>query len=415
MGKPNEFKFAIRNARPASAAGPRMIAAIRHRAVSAARDFLDTEAAGGLLLIAAAALALALANSPAASFYRATTETYIGPLSILHWINDGLMAVFFFLVGLEIKREFVDGHLSRPEHRRLPLTAAVGGMAVPAIVFIAIVGFSGPLARGWAIPAATDIAFALGIMSLLGNRVPATLKLLLTAIAVVDDVGAVLIIALAYTQGLNLLALAAAGLFLALMMGLNRRGEVRLWPYAALALGLWMATYLSGVHATIAGVLAALTVPVRRSPGAPDDPSSPLHRMEHMLAPWVAFAILPAFGFANAGLDVRGLSTHELLSPLPVAIALSLFLGKQAGIFGLIRIAVWLGWTSRPAGVSWSQLYGASVLCGVGFTMSLFIGGLAFSDPGINEGVKLGVLSGSLMSALAGYAILRFSRPIRRP
>ena len=391
-----------------------MIATVRRRAVSAVRDFLDTEAAGGLLLIAAAAFALVFANSPAATFYRAATEGYIGPLSVMHWINDGLMAVFFFLVGLEIKREFVDGHLSRPEHRRLPLTAAIGGMAAPAIVFIAIVGFASPLARGWAIPAATDIAFALGIMSLLGDRVPATLKLLLTAIAVVDDVGAVLIIALAYTQGINLLALAAAAVLLALMAALNRKGELRLWPYAGLALALWLATYLSGVHATIAGVLAALTVPVRRSPGAPDDPDSPLHRMEHLLAPWVAFAILPIFGFANAGLDVRGLDAGDLLSPLPVAIALSLFVGKQAGVFGFIRLAVWLGWTGRPAGVSWSQLYGAAVLCGVGFTMSLFIGGLAFDDPAIEEGVKLGVLSGSLLSAFAGYAILRFALPIRR-
>ncbi len=381
------------------------------RPVSVFRDFLTSEASGGILLIGAAALALAVANSPAAGAYFAALHSDLGPLSVLHWINDALMAVFFFLVGLEIKREFVDGSLSRPDDRRLPLVAAIAGMVLPAAIFLSIVGPTSPLSRGWAIPAATDIAFALGILALLGKRAPVSLKLFLTTVAVLDDVGAVAVIAIGYTDGLNWVALAAALLILLLLLAMNRAGERRLWPFVVLSLALWLATYLSGVHATVAGVLAALTIPLTRSPGAPDDMRSPLHRLEHSLEPWVAFGILPLFGFANAGVSLTGLGVEALLSPLPLGIAASLFLGKQVAIFASVRIAVALGWGKRPGGASWLQVYGVAMLCGIGFTMSLFIGGLAFDDERLLESVKVGVLAGSLLSAVGGYALLRFGAP----
>jgi NhaA family Na+:H+ antiporter len=382
------------------------------------RAFLGSEASGGILLIAAAALALAVANSAAADAYFAALHVHLGPLSVAHWINDALMAVFFLLVGLEIKREFVDGHLSTWADRRLPIIAAACGMIAPAIVYLLVARDTPGLARGWAIPAATDIAFAIGVLALLGSKAPASLKLFLTTVAIVDDMGAVAIIALFYTAGINLIALAAAAVILLLMFGLNRREEVRLWPYILLAVALWGAVLLSGVHATIAGVLAALTIPVRRSPGAPDDAASPLHRLEHAIQPWVAYGIVPLFGFANAGVALGGVGWAEALAPLPMAIAAGLFVGKQVGIFAAVRIAVALGLASRPHGASWLQVYGVSVLCGVGFTMSLFIGGLAFSDPLLTAEIKIGVLGGSILSALVGYAVLAVSgskRPQRPP
>ncbi|WP_347270478.1 Na+/H+ antiporter NhaA [Rhizorhabdus histidinilytica] len=371
------------------------------------RSFLATEAAGGITLIAAAAAAMLVANSPVAPSYFELLHTKLGPLSLLHWINDALMALFFLLVGLEIKREFLRGHLARWSDRVLPCIAAAAGMAAPALLYLAFTGGTGGLVRGWAIPTATDIAFAIGVLALLGSRAPASLKLFLTTIAIVDDMGAVAIIALAYTAAISGPALLAAIVILAAMFGLGRVGVRTLWPYLLLAAALWLAVLLSGVHATIAGVLAALAIPLG------DKDHSPLERLEHGLHPWVAFAIVPLFGFANAGVSFAGIGAEQLLAPLPLGIAAGLFLGKQAGIFGSVRLAVALGLAQRPAGASWTQLYGVALLCGIGFTMSLFIGGLAFSDPLLIDEVKIGVLGGSILSAIAGFALLRWTGKAR--
>ncbi|WCT73553.1 Na+/H+ antiporter NhaA [Sphingomonas naphthae] len=377
------------------------------RAPSILRSFLHNEAAGGLLLMGAAALAMVIANSPLAPGYFGLLHAYAGPLSVHHWINDGLMALFFLLVGLEIKRELIVGHLSQPSDRVLPVIAAVAGMAAPAIVYLAIAGGTPGLARGWAVPAATDIAFALGVLALLGGRAPTSLKLFLTTVAIVDDMGAVVIIAVAYTASLNLLALAAAAGVLALMVALNRRGVRRLGPYLLLAALLWLAVLLSGIHATIAGVLAALTIPLRAPDGEHRD--GPLSRLEHGLHPWVAFGIVPLFGLANAGVPLGGLGPEVLIAPVTLGIAAGLFVGKQVGVFAAIRAATALGLAQRPAGTSWAQCYGVALLCGVGFTMSLFIGALAFTDPLLGEEVKIGVLGGSILSALAGAAVLAWA------
>ena len=372
------------------------------------REFLRSEASGGLLLMAAAALAMVIANSPLATGYFDMLNVKLGPLSLLHWINDALMAVFFFLVGLEIKREFVDGHLSTWADRRLPMIAAAAGMIVPALIYLAVTNDNLALARGWAIPAATDIAFAIGVLALLGRRAPASLKLFLTTVAIVDDMGAVAIIAIAYTSAIKGYALLAALIILGAMFAASRAGVVRIrWYLIGFAL-LWLAVLLSGVHATIAGVLAALAVPVRVTKAAPDAEDSTLHRLEHLLHKPVAWLIIPLFGFANAGVTLGGRSA---LATLPVAIALGLFLGKQIGIFGSVWIAVKLKFAAKPADASWMQIYGVSLLCGIGFTMSLFIGGLAFPGASEADGVKIGVLMGSLLSALAGYAVLRFAKP----
>jgi Na+:H+ antiporter, NhaA family len=370
------------------------------------REFLRSEASGGLLLMGAAALAMIIANSPLAPDYFAVLTMKIGPLSLLHWINDALMALFFFLVGLEIKREFVDGHLSTWADRRLPMIAAVAGMVVPALIYLAVTNDNLALARGWAIPAATDIAFAIGVLALLGPRAPASLKLFLTTVAIVDDMGAVAIIAIAYTSAIKGYALLAALIILGAMFAANRAGAVRMRWYAIGFVLLWLAVLLSGVHATIAGVLAALAVPVRVTKAAPDAEDSTLHRMEHLLHKPVAWFIIPLFGFANAGVTLGGSSP---LATLPVAIALGLFLGKQIGIFGSVWLAVKLKIAAKPADANWAQIYGVSLLCGIGFTMSLFIGGLAFPGATEAEGVKIGVLMGSLLSALAGYAVLRLT------
>jgi NhaA family Na+:H+ antiporter len=382
------------------------------RPQSVLRDFLATEAAGGILLIAAAVLAMVMANSPVASAYfhllhletGPTLSPQIGPMSVHLWVNDALMAIFFLLVGLEIKREFVDGHLSTWADRRLPFIAAAAGMVAPACVYLAVTHGDASLARGWAIPAATDIAFALGLLALLGKRAPTSLKLFLTTVAIVDDVGAVAIIALFYTASLNWLALGTAVLVFGAMLAMNRMGVVRVrWYLIGFAL-LWYAMLLSGVHATVAGVLAAVAVPVARTPGTPDDVESPLHRLEHGLQPWVAFAIVPLFGFANAGVSLGG--AGAAFAPLPLGIALGLFVGKQAGVFGAVWAAAKSGISVRPAGTSWAQVYGVALLCGIGFTMSLFIGGLAFAAPEQADAVKIGVLMGSVASALAGCAVL---------
>lgn len=371
---------------------------------SALREFLRSEASGGLLLMGAAALAMIVANSPFAETYFRTQHAYLGPLSVLHWINDALMAVFFLLVGLEIKREFVDGHLSTWADRRLPIVAATAGMLVPALVYLAITKDDVALARGWAIPAATDIAFAIGVLALLGRRAPASLKLFLTTVAIVDDMGAVAIIAIGYTENIAGDWLLAALAIMGAMLVFNRAGLNRVgWYVVGFGL-LWFAVLQSGVHATVAGVLAAMFVPVRVTKAAPDAEDSTLHRMEHALHRPVAWFIVPLFGFANAGVALGGANP---LGTLPVAIALGLFLGKQIGIFGSVWLAVKLKLAVKPAKASWLQIYGVSLLCGIGFTMSLFIGGLAFSDPALGDGVKIGVLSGSLLSALLGWAVLR--------
>jgi NhaA family Na+:H+ antiporter len=373
-----------------------------HRSFLAVRDHLSGEAGPGIVLMAAAAAALLVANSPWGPTYQHLLHAPIGPLSLHHWINDGLMAVFFLFVGLEVKREVVAGDLSTPAARRLPVIAAVAGMVVPALVYIAVTGGDPALLHGWAIPSATDIAFAIGVLALVGSRAPASLKLFLTTVAIVDDIGAVAIIALAYTSGLDLAALAASVVLLVLLFLLNRRGVRALWPYVALALLLWVAVLKSGVHATVAGVVAALFVPLG------DD--SPLDRLEHALSPWVSYAILPIFGFANAGV---AFGAAPLWAPVPLAVAAGLFLGKQIGVFGAMRGAVALGFAEKPEGASWAQLYGVALLAGIGFTMSLFIGGLAFSDPVLIEEVKIGVLAGSLVSALLGFAVLRFASSAR--
>ncbi len=381
---------------------------------SALRTFLASEAGGGILLMIAAALAMIAANSAYSAdyfhFIHAVTgpelTPKLGPMTVHLWINDGLMAIFFMLVGLEIKREFVDGHLSTWADRRLPVIAAAAGMIVPAIVYLAVTGGDPALIRGWAIPAATDIAFAIGVLALLGSRAPASLKLFLTTVAIVDDMGAVAIIAVFYTAELNVAALAAAAIIWLAMMALNRFKVTALTPYLILAAMLWYATLLSGVHATIAGVMAAFAIPFRRTLAAPDAEDSALHRLEHILARPAAFLIVPLFGFANAGVSLDGVGVDKLLLPLPLGIALGLFVGKQIGIFASIWAAVKMGVAVRPKDASWTQVYGVALLCGIGFTMSLFIGGLAFTDPAQGDAVKIGVLMGSIASALAGALVL---------
>jgi NhaA family Na+:H+ antiporter len=375
---------------------------------SALRAFLRSEAGGGMLLMAAAAAALAVANSPLAPAYREVLQHALGPMSVQHWINDALMALFFLLVGLEIKREFLDGRLATWERRRLPLVAAAAGMAVPALVYSLVLRGEPGLARGWAIPAATDIAFAIGVLALLGKRAPTSLKLFLTTVAIADDLGAVVIIALAYTASLDIVALASAGLILVALYALGRAGVRSLAVFLAGAVLLWIAVLQSGVHPTVAGVLAAAAVPLLRTPGEPDAAGSPLHRLEHGLAPWVAYLVLPLFGFANAGIALEGAA--GLLAPLPLAIAAGLFLGKPIGIFGGVAAAVRLGLATPLRGATWLQLWGVATLGGIGFTMSLFIGALAFpGNPALVEEAKLGVLAGSFLSALAGYALLRLA------
>ena len=379
------------------------------RPFSMLRSLLDGQASGGLILMAAAALALIVANSPLASAYFGALKAYLGPLSVLHWINDGLMALFFLLVGLEIKREVLDGQLSSWSRRVLPGVAALGGMVVPALIFLAFNADDPATARGWAIPAATDIAFALGVLSLLGSRVPTSLKVFLTALAIIDDLGAVVIIALFYSADLSIPHLAGAGVALVALIALNRLGVTRLLPYVLLGAALWWLVLGSGVHATIAGVLLALTIPLRMTPARPDDMEhSPLHRLEHGLHPWVTFAIVPVFGFANAGVSFAGLSPDILTADLTLGVALGLLVGKLVGVFGSAWLLIRLNVADAPAGAGTLQLLGVSLLCGIGFTMSLFIGLLAFAgDPLLQEEVKIGILGGSILAGLLGWGVLR--------
>ena len=389
------------------------------RALSALREFMRQEAAGGYVLMAAAALALLIANSPLAGAYNAILHVEIGGTigdlvlreSLGHWINDGLMAVFFLLVGLEIKREVLDGQLSTPSRLILPGLAALGGVVVPAVIYSAVNLGTPEHLRGWAIPAATDIAFALGVLALLGSRAPASLKIFLTAIAILDDLVAILIIAIFYTDELNVLALTLAGGVTVVLIALNRFKVTWLWLYLLLGVALWLCVLKSGVHATLAGVVLAMTIPIRPSRGRPDDPHSPLHQLEHALHKPVAFLIVPLFGLANAGVSFAGLTLATVLAPVTVGVALGLFLGKQVGIFLTAMAVIKLGLADMPRDATVRQLYGVAVLCGIGFTMSLFIGNLAFADPLLLDEIKIGVLGGSVVSAVVGYLLLRSAPP----
>ncbi|MGB3328311.1 MAG: Na+/H+ antiporter NhaA [Thermomicrobiales bacterium] len=371
------------------------------------RRFFASEPAAGIMLLLATVAALIVANSPLSSGYEQVLHASVAGLSVHAWINDALMALFFLLVGLEIKREMVEGELSTWPSRVLPGCAALCGMIAPAAVFLLVTRSQPDLHAGWAVPTATDIAFALGILALLGSRVPVFIKVLLTSIAVIDDLGAVLVIALFYTDALHPLALGVAALAVVVLLTLNRRGVDALWPYALVGIVLWIAIFRSGLHATLAGVILALTIPL--ATGAGDRRREPvLHRLESGLDPWVSFGIVPLFAFANAGLPLSGFSLADLRSPLPVGIALALVVGKQAGVFGAIWAGVRLEMVTRPPGITWLQLYGMALLCGIGFTMSLFIGGLAFADqPHLMDLVRLGVLGGSLVAAVLGTLVLR--------
>lgn len=377
------------------------------RPITAIRHFLSTEAAGGYVLMGAAVLAMIVANSSLSEDYFHAQHVMIGRLSLLHWINDGLMALFFLLVGLEIKRELIDGEMSSWPRRILPGAAALGGMAVPAVIYLAVNRSIPANHDGWAIPAATDIAFALGVLALLGKRVPASLKLLLTAIAIIDDLGAIVIIAVAYTAHLDFFELGLAGGGLAILVALNQKKVQSLWPYLLIGAFVWYEVQLSGIHATLAGVAVALTIPLKRTIGTPEDGESPLLRLEHLLAPISAFIIVPIFGFANAGVDLRGMGLADAVAPVPLGIALGLVVGKQLGVFGAIALLVRAKYADAPANASWGQIWGLSILCGIGFTMSLFIAALAFGEGTPQDAAsKIGILGGSIVSALLGYIVL---------
>ncbi len=374
---------------------------------SALRKFLQSEASSGILLIGAAVIAMMIANSPLSEIYLAGLHKLIGPLTFQSWVNEALMAVFFLLIGLEIKRELYNGQLSSWPRRILPGLAALGGMIVPALIYLGVNLIQPGALKGWAIPAATDIAFALGVLSLLGSRVPVSLKIFLTALAILDDLGAILIIAIFYNAGLDWMALAGAGLVLFMMLVLNRLHVVRLWPYMILAAVLWWFVYKSGIHATIAGVAAAMLIPVKRTPAQPAAERSPLHRLENALEPWVGFLVLPLFAFVNAGVQLGSITPGDVVAPAPLGVALGLFVGKQIGVFAACYAAVRFGLAERPAGASWLQVHGVALLCGVGFTMSLFISLLAFpNDPERIGAVKLGILAGSILSAAVGAGVL---------
>jgi len=378
--------------------------------------FFKLESASGLLLMAAAVLALVVANSPFSPWYQLLFDTpvqvRIGQLDVvkplLLWVNDGLMAMFFFLVGLELKREVMEGELSTLRKVVLPGFGAVGGMAIPAAVYLLINADDPTATSGWAIPAATDIAFALGILSLLGSRVPVTLKVFLTSLAIFDDLGAIIVIAIFYTAQISMTSLLVAGLCIPVLYVLNRQGVTARSVYRLIGIIMWVSMLKSGVHATLTGVILALFIPMR-SKVDPDE--RPLQDWEHDLHVLVAFVILPVFAFANAGISLSGVGFEQLLHGVPLGIALGLFVGKQVGVFGLCALAIKLKLTDMPAGMNWLSLYGISILCGVGFTMSLFIGSLAFQSTGINMifDERLGIIIGSLLSGVVGYLILRAS------
>lgn len=375
------------------------------RLINMTRHFFQMEAAAGVCLMVSAALALIVANSPLVGPYQDFFGTYAVKLSI----NDGLMAIFFFLVGLEIKREIMVGELSSRDRALLPVLAAVGGMAVPAGIYWLINRGSTETLSGWAIPSATDIAFSLGVLALLGSRVPLSLKILLTAIAIIDDLGAVVIIALFYTSDLSVMYLGAAAGLAGLLLALNRGGCSRVTPFLLIGCALWFAMYKSGIHPTIAGVLTAFAIPLT---SRTDPERKPLERLEHLLHPYVAFLILPIFAFANAGVPLEGMSLSNFGEPVVLGITLGLFAGKLIGIFAVLWLVVKIKLCPMPFGVRWTHLWGLAHLCGIGFTMSLFIGELAFQSPHLQADIRLGVLAGSIISALAAYAVLRFTRRV---
>ena len=375
--------------------------------------FFKLEAASGLVLLIAAIIALIISNSNFSNFYFSTLEQYlfIGinnfglKLSVHHWINDLLMAIFFFFVTLEIKREFIQGELSNIKKALLPIIGAVGGMVIPALVYVVINLGNTETLNGWAIPSATDIAFSLGILSLLGSRVPISLKIFLTALAIIDDLGAILIIAFFYSGDLNISYLSLILISYILLLVLNKFGIKKFTPYLIIGTFMWFFTYKSGIHATIAGVLLASTIPHRIK----NKDFSLLIKLEHAISPYVAFMIMPIFAFANAGVSLEGLSLSSLLQPVPLGILLGLFIGKQVGVMIFSFVAVKTGAAQMPDNSSWLSLYGVSILTGIGFTMSLFVGNLAFAENiAYIDGVKIGVLAGSLLSTLFGYFILLF-------
>jgi NhaA family Na+:H+ antiporter len=382
--------------------------------INSVREFLRQESAGGVLLVIASALALVFANSPLSGLYDTLldipVEIRFGAFEIakplLLWINDGLMAVFFFLVSLELKREFIEGELSDIQKITLPALGAVGGMALPAGIYLLFNADDALAMSGWAIPAATDIAFALGVLALLGNRVPTQLKVFLVSLAIFDDMGAIIIIALFYTGDLSVSALSVAGACILVLAFLSQRGVTNLSFYILVGLVMWASVLKSGVHATLAGVILAVFIPIREDP---ETGRSPLRELEHDLHGGVAFLILPLFAFANAGISLQGLTLSQLTAPVPLGIAAGLFLGKQLGVFGLCWLGIRLGIAKLPQHVSWSQLYGVAILCGIGFTMSLFIGSLAFegADSPYLYQDRLGIIAGSLLSAVFGYLWLR--------
>lgn len=393
-----------------------MISKTTYKVTEAWREFLRLESAGGLILVFAAILALILANSPLADLYvqflslklTVMVESFGVSKPLILWVNDGLMAVFFLLVGLELKREVVEGQLSSPEQIALPAVAAIGGLAVPALIYWLINRDNPQGLNGWAIPTATDIAFALAILTLLGNRVPASLKIFLTTIAIFDDLAAIVIIALFYSADLSTASLAAAGAGIAVLFALNRFGVKSLAAYLIVGIFIWLFVLKSGVHATLAGIAVAAFIPLKGG-----DDHSPSRHLEHILHPWVAYAVLPIFAFANAGLPLAGLGMDAVLGTVSLGIVFGLFVGKQIGVFGMTALVIGLGFAKKPEGSSWAMLYGVALLCGVGFTMSLFIGSLAFEHGGFSNiaALKVGVIAGSVASAFCGWLVLHLSLP----
>jgi NhaA family Na+:H+ antiporter len=394
-----------------------MTPAVSKKAVEALREFLKLESASGLLLMGATVCALLCANFPSSlAIYLRLLDVQLtvtlGSVGVdkplLLWINDALMALFFLLVGLELKREIMEGQLSKPEQVLLPAVAALGGVLVPAAIYWWLNASIEIQQHGWAIPTATDIAFALAVLGLMGSRVPVALKIFLTTIAIVDDLAAIVLIAVFYTSDLSAMALGGAAAGIAGLFLLNQRGVTRLAPYLLLGVIIWFFVLKSGVHATLAGVVVAAFIPMRSRGG-----ESPAQHLEHMLHPWIAYAILPLFAFANAGVSFAGMSREALTGEVPIGIALGLFVGKQLGVFGMVALARTLRIANLPAGTTWGQIYGVAVLCGVGFTMSLFIGSLAFAEASaeLAAGVKVGVIGGSLLSAIFGLTVLHFTLP----
>ena len=379
-------------------------------------SFFKLESAGGIILMFAAALALLFANSPFQSYYAlfldTPVEVRVGVFEIakplLLWINDGLMAIFFFLIGLELKRELIEGELSDKRNIILPGVGAIGGMAIPALIYIYFNADDSSAIDGWAIPAATDIAFALGVLSLLGSRVPTSIKIFLTSLAIFDDIGAIIIIAIFYTAKISATALVIVVCCVSVLILLNKRNVAAKSLYIMIGVIMWVATLKSGVHATLAGVVLAMFIPIRLKT---DISCSPLKEMEQDLHSVVAFFVLPVFAFANAGISFSGVGVEQLLHGVPLGIALGLFVGKQVGVFGFCWLSIKLKLASLPDGMSWSSLYGTAALCGIGFTMSLFIGSLAFEETGVNQlfDERLGIILGSLISGIVGYMVLRVS------